>query len=198
MSEAIQLYDTEGRRLYLTSAERDAFLDAATEADRPVRTLCTVLYYTGCRTSEALALTPRRVDIGGQTIIFESLKKRRRGIYRAVPVPEALIDQLDMVHGIREAHRRGKKDVLDAPLWPIARNTAWRRVTGVMIAAGIPEGPHRCPKGLRHGYAIHALSKNVPLNMVCKWMGHSQMETTATYANAVGEEQQSIAARMWV
>jgi hypothetical protein len=30
------------------------------------------------------------------------------------------------------------------------------------------------------------------LNMVFKWMGHSQMETTAIYANAVGEEQQSI------
>jgi integrase/recombinase XerD len=70
-------------------------------------------------------------------------------------------------------------------------------VTAVMRDAGIPEGPHRCPKGLRHGYAIHALSKNVPLNMVSKWMGHSQMETTAIYANAVGEEQQSIAARMW-
>jgi integrase/recombinase XerD len=59
------------------------------------------------------------------------------------------------------------------------------------------EGPHRCPKGLRHGYAIHALSKGVPLNMLSKWMGHAQMETTAIYANAVGEEQQSIAARMW-
>jgi integrase len=198
MSEAIQLYDTEGRRLYLTSAERDAFLDAATQADRPIRTLCAVLYYTGCRISEALALIPRRVDINGQTIIFESLKKRRRGVFRAVPVPETLIDTLDMVHGIREAHRRKKKDILDAPLWPIARNTAWRRVTAVMQAAGIPEGPHRCPKGLRHGYAIHALSKNVPLNMVSKWMGHSQMETTAIYANAVGEEQQRIAARMWL
>lgn len=198
MSEAIQLYDTEGRRLYLTSAERDAFLDAATQADRPIRTLCAVLYYTGCRISEARALTARRVDINGQTIIFESLKKRRRGVYRAVPVPGTLIDQLDMVHGIREAHRRKKNDILDAPLWPIARNTAWRRITAVMQAAGIPEGPHRCPKGLRHGYAIHALSKNVPLNMVSKWMGHSQMETTAIYANAVGEEQQSIAARMWV
>ena len=28
-------------------------------------------------------------------------------------------------------------------------------------------------------------------------LGHSQMETTAIYANAVGEEQQTIAARMW-
>jgi integrase/recombinase XerD len=33
--------------------------------------------------------------------------------------------------------------------------------------------------------------------MVPKWLGHSQMETTAIYANAVGEEQQTIAARMW-
>jgi len=53
----------------------------------PVQTLCAVLYYTGCRISEALALTPRRVDIGDQVVIVESLKKRRRGVYRAVPVP---------------------------------------------------------------------------------------------------------------
>jgi integrase/recombinase XerD len=53
------------------------------------------------------------------------------------------------------------------------------------------------PEGLRHEYAIPALSRGVPLNMLSKWMGHSQMETTAIYANVVGEEQQSIAARMW-
>jgi hypothetical protein len=33
--------------------------------------------------------------------------------------------------------------------------------------------------------------------MVSKWMGHAKMETTAIYCKAVGEEQQSIAARMW-
>jgi integrase len=94
-------------------------------------------------------------------------------------------------------HRRQKKDILDALLWTFARNTAWRHVTAVMGAAGIPDGPHRCPKDLRHGFAIHALSKGVPLNMVSKWMGHAKMETTAIYCNAVGEERQTIAARMW-
>jgi len=44
---------------------------------------------------------------------------------------------------------------------------------------------------------IDALSKGVPLNMVSKWMGHAKMETTAIYCNAVGEEQQTLAARMW-
>ena len=57
--------------------------------------------------------------------------------------------------------------------------------------------PHCVPKGLRHGYAINALNKGVPLNLLSQWMGHSIMEITAIYANAVGEEQQAITARMW-
>ena len=197
MNDTAQLYDAECRRLYLSSAEWDAFLETVTKADRPTWTLCGMLYCTGCRISEALALTPRRVDLNDQTLIFETLKKRRKKVYRAVPVPEALLDDLALVHGIREAIKRQKTDMLDAPLWPMSRVTAWWQVSAVMIAAGIEDGPHRCPKGLRHAYAIHALSKKVPLNMVSKWMGHAQMETTAIYANAVGEEQQSIAARMW-
>lgn len=59
------------------------------------------------------------------------------------------------------------------------------------------EGPHRGPSGLRHGYAINALNKGAPLNFVSKWLGHSKMETTATYSNAMGQEQQDIAARIW-
>ena len=42
MSDTLHLYDAQGRRLYLSAAERDAFLEAATQADRPIRTLCKV------------------------------------------------------------------------------------------------------------------------------------------------------------
>jgi integrase/recombinase XerD len=137
-------------------------------------------------------------DFNCPAVIFlQDYKKSRKQVYRVVPVPEALLDDLDLVHGLREAIKRQKTDKLNALLWPVSRVTVWRQVTAVMCAAGIPDGPHRCPKGLRHGFAIHELSKNVPLNMVSKWLGHSQMETTAIYATAVGEEQQSIAARMW-
>jgi integrase/recombinase XerD len=191
------LYDTLGRRLYLTSGERDAFLRTALGHDRPVRTFCSLLYYTGCRLSEALHVTPRRVDFADHVVIVESLKKRRKGVYRAIPVPLSLLDTLDMVHGLTEIQRRGRTRELDQPLWSWSRTTAWRRVVAVMKQADIAEGPHRAPKGLRHGYAIHALNKGVPLNMVSKWMGHSIMEITAIYENAVGEEQQAIAARMW-
>jgi integrase/recombinase XerD len=197
MHDTVYLYDTLGRRLYLTPGEREAFLRTALGHDRPVRTFCSLLYYTGCRISEALHVIPRRVDFADQVIIVESLKKRRKGVYRAIPVPLSLLDTLDMVHGLKEIQRRGRRHELDQPLWSWSRTTAWRRVVAVMQQADITAGPHRVPKGLRHGYAIHALNKGVPLNMLSKWMGHSIMEITAIYANAVGEEQQAIAARMW-
>jgi integrase/recombinase XerD len=192
----MQLYDHHGKRLYLTADERRAFIVAAAKAERPIRTFCTVLHDTGSRISEALALTPERIDLSGRAVVFESLKKRRPGVYRAVPVPSGLLDALDMVHGVREAQKRGKGHA-DGLLWPWARNTGWRHVKAVMDAAGIPDGPHRSPKGLRHGYGVHAIGSGVPLNMLSKWMGHATLEVTAIYANALGIEEQGIAARMW-
>jgi integrase len=137
------------------------------------------------------------VDVADQVIMVESLKKRRKGVYRAIPVPPSLLDTLDMVHGRTEIQRRGRRRELDQPLWSWSRTTAWRRVVAVIKQADIAADPHRVPKGLRHEYAIHALNKGVPLNLLSKWMGHSITEITAIYANAVGEEQQAIAARMW-
>lgn len=90
---------------------------------------------------------------------------------------------------MREAPRRGK-GYADRPLWPVSRMTA------VMKAADIPAGPHRTPKGLRHGYGVHAIGAGVPLNMLSKWMGHATLEVTAIYADALGAEEQGTAARM--
>lgn len=189
------LYDAQGRRKYLTAEERKAFLAAAEKAPRQVRTLCLVLAYTGCRISEALDLTVQRIDIDAGTVIFESLKKRRRGVYRAVPVPPGVIDALDLVHGLREA-QKGRDGGNNARLWPFSRTSAWRYVAAVLDQAGIA-GPQASPKGLRHGFGVQAVSSGVPLNMVQKWLGHAQLSTTAIYADAVGAEEQSIMARMW-
>ncbi len=193
----MKLYDSQGQRLYLTSTEREDFLEAAKKAPREIRTFCFALHYTGCRISEALALTPKLVDFSEKALVFKSLKKRGKTIYRAVPVPEEALDTLDMVHGLTEATNGKKSTILNKPLWPWARMTGFRHIKSVMDAAGIPDGPHKCPKGLRHGFGVHAIAKGVPLNMLSKWLGHSSLEMTAIYANALGEEQRGIASRMW-
>ena len=103
-----------------------------------------------------------------------------------------LLDTIDLVHGIRE--KLIKPNEL---LWSWSRTTAWRKIKELMNNSAISDGPHGSPKGLRHGYGVAAISSGVPLNMLSKWMGHSKIETTAIYANALGQEQRKIAERMW-
>ena len=190
------LYDAAGNRLYLNADERASFLRVAKEKSPLERTLCETLHFTGCRISEAVELTPARIDLSGNMVAIRSLKKRGgKIIYRTIPVPSEFIDTLNIAHGIREAQKRSKHS--QAPLWDWTRQWATKQVKAIMIEAGIPEGPHRCPKGLRHGYGINAILKGAPLNMLQKWMGHADIKTTAIYANAVGPEEQGIAAKLW-
>jgi len=184
----MHLYDGTGQRKYLTPAERQEFLRAAENAPRAVRTFCETLAHSGCRLSEALALTAARVDVGAGVLVFESLKKRRRGIYRAVPVPPDFLGTLQAVHDLG--------GLGDARLWDWSRTTGWRRVREVMDAAAI-RGLCATPKGVRHGFGIKAVASEVPLNMTQKWLGHARLATTAIYTDAMGPEEQKIAERMW-
>ena len=128
------LHTVDGARKYLTTGERDAFLRAAEQADRQVRTLCMTLAFAGCRLSEALALTVDCVDLVAGLLVLESLKKRRSGIYRAVPVPPALLEALDLVHGIRELQGcRGKGR--GVRLWPWSRMSGAGSLRSAMLAA---------------------------------------------------------------
>jgi integrase/recombinase XerD len=192
----MQIIDGKGKRLYFTEEQRKALLDAAAKAPREVRSFCSVLCYTGCRISECLALTPKSIDLSAKVIVIESLKKRKAGIHRQVPVPVELLDLLDMVHGIREIQKKGRSQ-LNERLWTWSRMTAWRKLQALIKAAGIPDGPHASPKGLRHGFGVTAVGKGIPLNMVQKWLGHAQLSTTSIYCDAAGEEEALIAARMW-
>jgi integrase/recombinase XerD len=155
----MDLFYAEGQRLYLTDEGYAAFLAAAAKPPREARSFCGLLQYTGSCISEALLRTPERVDLSGRVVVFESLKKRCRGVSRAVPVLPEFVDALDLVHGMREAQKRGKE--LRRRLWPWIGMTAGRRATDVIRAAGIPDGAHACPKGLRQGEMIIC-----PLNLL--------------------------------
>lgn len=185
------LYSATGLRKYLTPDERERFLAASFAASRPdVRTLCLTLVYTGCRISEALALTPASVQAAEGIIAIRSLKKRGLMVVREVPVPPLLVVELERVHGLASLHGLHR-------LWPLSRGRAWQLVKEVMQQAGIAIGPHASPKGLRHGFGLHAIRCGVPLNLVQRWLGHASMTTTAIYLQAVGSEEREIASRMW-
>lgn len=183
------LYDRQGLRKYLTETERQAFRRAALAVEPLAASFALTLLLTGCRISEALALTGNRVDFAQGMLTFESLKKRRRGVYRSVPVPD---DYLAM---LREAHALADWQASDR-LWKWSRSTASVRVAELMLAAGVKGAPASA-KGLRHGFAVACIELGIPLNVVQKWLGHAHLSTTAIYAAVVGEEERRLAARLW-
>ena len=192
---SLALRDMAGSRKYVTETERRAFL-AASDRERPsVQTLFLTLAYTGCRLSEALEATVSRVDFDQVALVFRTLKRRSPTMtYRTVPVPPAVLARLDQVHDIR--CRQASPATADAVLWPWSRTHAWRLVKDGLLAAGV-RGAAASPKGLRHGFGVTAVTKGVSLNLVQKWLGHAQIATTAIYADAVGDEERAINARMW-
>lgn len=187
------LYGTNGQRKYLTTSERKAFLAAASQFDQETLTLCWVISSTGCRISEALSLTRDSIDLRDNMIIIECLKKRRRGVFRSIPVPVALIDLLCEVHKLGEPADPASAQ---PPLWTFSRVTAYRRIRKVMMAANL-NGCHAMPKGLRHCFGVTAIQSQVPLNLIQRWLGHADMRTTAIYTSAMGPEERAIASRMW-
>jgi len=137
------IYDRAGNRKYLTAAERGAFLQSLSTMEPEVRTFCRVLAYTGARVSGGLALTYGRIDTSAKLVVLESLKKRRRGVFRAIPLPDELLAELDAVHGLMDHH--DDTTMRSHRLWPWCRTFAWSRVKEGMALAHVV-GPLARPR----------------------------------------------------
>jgi len=194
MSE-MTIYDQKGKRLYLDKKEVEEFLVCARKQNTDYQTFAEILVYTGCRISEALNLTAENIKINENEITFNSLKKRKDSVYRDVPVPPSFMATLKVAHQL--VKKQKSKKLSNALIWTWTRQHANTIIKSIMKEAGIVEGKHRTPKGLRHAYGVNAIKNDIPLNMLRKWMGHADMKTTAIYANAIGKEEAEIASKMW-
>lgn len=182
---AHSVYDREGRRKYLTRSEGKAFLKAAEQLSRQRQLFCLVIYYTGLRISEALALTSQNIDHAGGVIRVKTLKKRQHVDYRRIPVPLWLLEALLEL-----------RTESDAPLWPFSRTTGWRTFKAVMTASKI-SGIHATTKGLRHAFGVRAALEKAPLTVIQYWMGHSDSATTAIYLAVMDEEARILMEPTW-
>lgn len=180
----VQLFDVAGRRKYLTEAERLRFLVEADHGSAAEQALLYLLTFTGCRISEALALTTHHLDAERDTITLRTLK-RRRTVFRVIPIPPEVTEML-----LRLKTPTGER------FWTVHRSSAWRLVRRTMEAAAI-DGPMACCRGLRHAFGMRAAERNVPPPLIQRWMGHASPATTAIYLDAIGAEERAFAVRMW-
>ncbi|MEJ7927041.1 tyrosine-type recombinase/integrase [Sphingobium sp. AN641] len=182
------MFDSNGQRKYLTQSESQCLLALSNKEDRQTRMFCHLLYYTGCRCSEGLQITPRRLDLETGRIIFRTLK-RRRTVFRAVPVPRPFLREL-------KAFAASLGLGPDDPLFPWCRQTAWRHIRKLMHRAGI-EGPQATPKGFRHGFGCHGVGSGLPESLVGRLLGHANPNSTRIYTLVRDDEERALARRMW-
>ncbi len=187
---AISLRNRKGQRKYLNQAERLRFLESTKRYRTDIKLFCQLLYYTGARIAEIHNLKLDSIDFSNKSAVLESLKKRQRGIYREIPLPDHLLG--DLKHYI---HNLQHDNIYNKCLWSFSLRSASRYVKRVMLHAKII-GIQSSAKGLRHGFAVHAVTI-APITMVKKWLGHATLETTEIYLNVVGAEEREIAQKLW-
>lgn len=188
------LFTATGERKYLTPEERQSFASMAKKHDRETRTFCLMMNNTGLRISEGLSLSASSIDLETKSLTVETLKKRKKGIYRQIPLSDEFLDDLNLVHEIRSKQK--SKKGRNMKLWDWSRMTGFRRINSIMEEASI-SGAQACPKGLRHGFAVWCIMQNIPLPSVQKWLGHSSMVTTSIYMQVMGKEERELASRLW-
>lgn len=145
------------------------------------RLLLEVLWQTGGRISEVLAVTAEDIDLTNRQIRLLTLKqqedRRRRPVEhrRWIPIRDQLATDL--------AAFMLKRSAKETRLFPISRVRAFEvvrdaaRSAGLIGEAGRGIGPHT----LRHSFAVNCLNQGVPINIVKELLGHAPILTTMIY-----------------
>lgn len=190
----LSLFSPTGARKYLSNAEQRRFRTTIASLTPRERLFCETLLWSGGRVSEVLALVPDAIDLDNGSIALLTLKRRKQGVVRQVPLPLSTIRGLSREFQLRKVQLTAESG--RHRLWPWSRATAWRLIKRVMSAAGVV-GPPASPKGLRHTFGVSAFQRNIPPHLVQRWLGHASLRTTAIYGDVSGEEERRLASRMW-
>lgn len=189
------LFDDDGKRKYLTLEERSQFYDAVPKAlKREQRPFALMIYWSGCRISEALNVEVQHLDYSENAVRFKTLK-RRKDVYRTVPLPPAFMEKLDDVYNVKARQRMGKKE-LEQKLWSFTRRCGTNYIKKVMNTADII-GKQATAKGLRHSFVIFHQQHRTPAHMIQRWAGWSTPAMLEIYGRAMGEEEQELASILW-
>lgn len=172
---------------YLSRDEVAAVLeapDASTWSGQRDRVLFSLLYNTGARVSEALALRRADVSLSSSRHVQITGKGRKQ---RMVPLWKSTAQRLrEWIARINQdpqtllfPNRDGR---------PLSRSGAEKRLK-TAVATAIGECPtlrskRVSPHTFRHTTAMHLLQSGVDITVVAMWLGHEGLQTTHQYIEA--------------
>ncbi|WP_439484115.1 tyrosine-type recombinase/integrase [Cyclobacterium plantarum] len=164
-----------------------------------IPTLFRVLYGTGMRISETLALRDMDVDLEGKTIFIKGAKNGRD---RRIPISGSLAEACDGYRFYRDLHT-----CQNSPAYTFFRShkghacprrSAYTWFRRILSEACIPHfGRGMGPRlhDVRHTYSVHALAKMVEdgldlyyaLPLLSTFLGHRSLDATEQYVRLTSE-----------
>ena len=175
-----------GSSLLLNKDEMPLFVEAALEMPR-VRdqALCLLIFFTGCRPSEANQIKPDSLIPDRSMVELPTLKQRQKvNPTRRVHIPEFLMTMLlSLCNG-------------DLRIFPLGRTRVYEIVKDCMNRAGLT-GKKANSRGLRRSYVTGNILSKTPLPDIQKRAGHARIESTLRYVHLADEETRSYAENFW-
>jgi integrase/recombinase XerD len=165
----------------LTPAEMQQILDRCSR-NAPTgirnRAMLTLLYRSGLRVSELLALRPADVNLSKRELRLLDTKSgtwQVRGFHPGAD--DALARWLDVRAGLNLP--KGAKLFTTLKGEPVSDDYVRGLLRRLAAKAGIEKRVH--PHGLRHTFAVELEAAGVPVTVISKLLGHSSVAVTARY-----------------
>jgi integrase/recombinase XerC len=164
------------------------FPDGMTESALRDRAILEVLYSTGARVSELVALDAEDV-VSAEGVVRLRGKGRKE---RIAPIGAIALDAIKAYHARRSAMRSGSSAKQSDRA--VFTNPAGRRLTTRTVARIVAKYSRRLPGGavsphaLRHSFATHLLDEGADLRAIQEMLGHASLNTTQKYTHLAADQ----------
>jgi integrase/recombinase XerC len=165
------------------------FPEGMTESALRDRAILEVLYSTGARVSELVALDAEDV-VSAEGVVRLRGKGRKE---RIAPIGTIALDAIKAYHARRSAIRNESSAAKQSDR-AVFTNPAGRRLTTRTVARIVAKYSRRLPGGavsphaLRHSFATHLLDEGADLRAIQEMLGHASLNTTQKYTHLAADQ----------
>lgn len=140
-----------------------------------------LLYSTGIRQAELLAINDSHIDFFSEQIVINGKRSKQR----IVPAHKSLLREIADWQKSRDKEWPAEADCSDRPLIAVrgrrmSRQTLYNIVNRLLVPAGCNR---KSPHTIRHSFATAMLNDGADLNSVKEFLGHASLQSTQIYTH---------------
>ena len=175
---------------FLTEVEFEKFI--CNESNDTYKDFFTLLFYTGMRRGELLALTSNDIDLQKNEIYINKSINPKNGIMATDPKTNKSNRKIKMINVVRKIMLKYKNvNGVIFGLKKITPTTLQRKCDNNCRCANINKNIRI--HDFRHSFASMCIFKNIPIEIISEYLGHESISTTLnTYAHLYPNSQDKL------